>query len=153
MAAMGKFVPNPNRYDPYKGYRFHVVLAGKTVAAASSVSGLSHLTPAGTDAHRSAGHNKFDSITLERGVTNDTEFHKWASAISSTGTLQRRDLILELNDLDASSGHTVYQWILHNAHVTQLETQPSSDPSAPDLQSIERIVLHADSVTPKSKHS
>src|SRR5213082_16574 len=87
---MGKpFTVNINRYDPYKTYRFLVYFGTSTspVAAISKVSGLKRSSDVieykeGGNAIilKGLGRTKYDPITLERGLTQSTEFREWANA-------------------------------------------------------------------------
>jgi phage tail-like protein len=110
---MAQFSVNPQRFDPYKNFKFRVKWDGKYVAGISKVGGLNRTTEVvehreGGDpstGRKSPGRSKFEAITLDRGVTNDLEFEKWASKVWSFGaglgaevSLQdfRKDLIIEV---------------------------------------------------------
>jgi len=78
------FPGSPTRLDPYKNFKFRLLWNGATVAAFST---LSPLPPAAAhDAQKSPGRDKYEPITLERGVTHDTGFQSWASSTSSSKT-------------------------------------------------------------------
>ena len=87
---MGKpFSVNTNRFDPYKTYAFLVYLAGSTtpVAGVSKVTGLKRSSDPieykeGGNAiiRKGLGRTKYEPITLERGITHDTDFEVWANA-------------------------------------------------------------------------
>src|ERR1700742_1702530 len=90
--AMAKgFVVNAHRIDPYKNFKFRVLWDGKAVLGVSKVSSLKRTTE--VVKHRSGGENSYDhkspgrssyeAVTLERGITHDTEFEKWANKVSS----------------------------------------------------------------------
>lgn len=87
---MGKpFSVNTNRYDPYKAYRF-LVYFGTSRTAVAGVSKIGSLKRSsdvieykqGGDAIivKGLGRTKYDAITLERGLTYDTDFQDWADA-------------------------------------------------------------------------
>ena len=79
------------RLDPYKSYRFVLYKDGRAVAGARRRTPLtvSHEVVkhrAGGDpgsSRRSPGRTKYEPITLERGVTQDTGFANWASQASA----------------------------------------------------------------------
>src|SRR5580693_2029482 len=81
-AAMAEFPANPTRLDPYKDFKFRVKWDGSYVAGVSKVSALKRTTEVvkhrdGGDpstSHKSPGRNKFEAVTIERGVTHDPEF-------------------------------------------------------------------------------
>src|SRR5438128_12254779 len=76
------FTVNTNRYDPYKSYRFLVYFGTNTTAVAgvSKVGGLKRSSDPieykeGGNAImlKGLGRTKYDAITLERGVTPDSD--------------------------------------------------------------------------------
>src|ERR1700676_2496979 len=85
---MGKpFTVNINRYDPYKTYRFLVYFGGSTqpVAAVSKVGGLKRSSDVieykeggNPIILKGLGRTKYEALTLERGVTQDSTFMDWA---------------------------------------------------------------------------
>lgn len=110
---MAQFNVNPSRFDPYKNFKFRVKWDGRFVAGVSKVSALKRTTEVvehreGGDpstSRKSPGRTKYEPITLERGVTHDTEFEKWANKVWNFGSglgaevsLKdfRKDLIIEL---------------------------------------------------------
>ena len=84
---MVEFAVNPHRLDPYKNFKFQVVLDGKVVPGVTRVSTLRRRTE--TIFHRDGtfpshlmtapGATSFDPIILERGITHDTTFEDWAA--------------------------------------------------------------------------
>jgi phage tail-like protein len=91
---MAQFSVNTERFDPYKNFKFRVKWDGRYVAGVSKVSALSRTTEVvehreGGDpstVRKSPGQTKFEAITLERGVTHDTEFEKWANKVWNLGS-------------------------------------------------------------------
>jgi phage tail-like protein len=86
---MSQFAVNPHRFDPYKNFKFRVKWDGKYVAGISKVSALRRTTEVvkhreGGDtstSRKSPGLTEFEAITLERGITHDPEFEKWANKV------------------------------------------------------------------------
>ncbi len=110
---MAQFSVNASRFDPYKNFKFRVKWDGKYVAGISKVGALKRSTEPvehreGGDpstSRKSPGRTKYEAITLERGVTHDTEFEKWANKVWNFGSglgaevsLKdfRKDLIIEV---------------------------------------------------------
>ena len=110
---MGQFSVNAQRLDPYKNFKFRVKWDGKYVAGVSKVSALKRSTEvvehrAGGDpssSRKSPGRTKYEAVTLERGVTHDVEFERWANKVWNFGSglgkevsLKdfRKDLIIEV---------------------------------------------------------
>src|SRR5580765_6507288 len=86
---MAQFTVNPQRFDPYKNFKFRVKWDGRYVAGVSKVGGLERTTEVvkhrdggdPTSSRKSPGRTEYEAITLERGVTHDTEFEKWANKV------------------------------------------------------------------------
>ena len=91
---MAQFSVNPARFYPYKNFKFRVKWDGKYVAGVSKVGAFKKTTevvkhreggdPSST--RKSPGRTEFEAITLERGVTHDTEFEKWANKVWNFGS-------------------------------------------------------------------
>ena len=113
---MAQFSANADRFDPYKNFKFRVKWDGNYVAGISKVTGLKRKTEVVThrnggdpsSSHKSPGRTEYEAITLERGVTHDTEFEKWANRVWNYGSglgaevsLKdfRKNLILEVSSL------------------------------------------------------
>jgi phage tail-like protein len=111
--VLAQFTVNPERFDPYKSFKFRVKWDGRYVAGIAKVSGLIKRTEVvehreGGDpstVRRSPGQTTFAPIVLERGRTHDTEFEAWANKVWNWGAQQgkevslkdfRKDIIIEL---------------------------------------------------------
>ncbi len=111
---MASFTVNAHRFDPYKAFIFRVKWDGQYVAGVSKVGTLKRTTEpvahrnGGDPSHerKSPGKTTYDAVTLERGVTHDPEFEKWANLVHSLASpisLKnfRKDLILDVyNEAD-----------------------------------------------------
>src|SRR5450755_2824093 len=110
---MAEFTVNATRHDPYKNFKFRVKWDGKYVAGISKVGMLKRTTEVvkhreGGDpssSRKSPGRTEFEAITLERGVTHDTEFEAWAGKVWSVNnglgsevSLKdfRKDILIEM---------------------------------------------------------
>ena len=82
------------RFDPYKNFKFRIKWDGKYVGGVSKLTGLKRTTEVvkhrdGGDpssSRKSPGRTEYEAITLERGVTHDPEFEKWANKIWNYGS-------------------------------------------------------------------
>jgi phage tail-like protein len=141
---MAQFTVNAQRFDPYKNFKFRVKWDGRYVLGVSKVSGLKRTTEVvkhreGGDAstsRKSPGRSEYEAITLERGVTHDTEFEKWANKIWQYGaglgaevSLKdfRKDLILELYN---EAGQLVIAYKIYRAWVSEYQALPDLDANA-----------------------
>jgi phage tail-like protein len=138
---MAQFTVNTHRFDPYKNFKFRVMWDGRHVAGVSKVSALKRTTDVvehreGGDPNtvrRSPGQTKFDAITMERGVTHDEEFEKWASLVWSFGaglgaeaSLKsfRKDIIIELYN---EAGQLALAYKVYNCWVSEFQPLPELD--------------------------
>jgi phage tail-like protein len=161
-------MPAINRYDPYKNFKFRVKWDNKTVAGVSKVTGLKKTTEVvkhreGADpstSRKSPGRTEFEAITLERGVTHDREFEKWANQVwlfngqapgeSALGNF-RKDLIIQLLN---EAGQVVLQWFVRRCWVSEYQAMPDLDANA-NAVAIEHIKIENEgffrdvSVTPE----
>ena len=86
---MAQFSKNAERFDPYKNFKFRIKWDVRYVAGVSKISSLKRTTEVvkhreGGDpssSRKSPGRTEYEAITLERGVTHDTEFEKWANKV------------------------------------------------------------------------
>ena len=91
---MAQFAVNAQRFDPYKNFKFRVKWDGKYVAGISKCGSLKRSTEVvehrqGGDpssSRKSPGRTKYEAITLERGVTHDQEFERWANKVWNFGS-------------------------------------------------------------------
>jgi phage tail-like protein len=148
------FVVNTSRYDPYKSYRFLVYFGTDTtpVAAVSKVTALKRVSD--VIEYKEGGYNiilkglgrtKYDPITLERGVTQDTGFITWADATqkldqghptTSLANLRREIRIQLLNE----AGQAVHGYIVHRCWVSEFQALPDLDAGASAI-ALEHIKL------------
>jgi phage tail-like protein len=139
---MANFNVNTHRFDPYKNFKFRVKWDGRYVAGISKVSALKRTTEVvkhreGNDpstARHMPGAVSFESITLERGVTHDPEFEKWANLVydvGAAGTLSlknfRKDIIIELLN---ETGQIAKAYKLYRCWVSEYQALPELDANA-----------------------
>ena len=141
---MAQFSVNGTRYDPYKNFKFRVKWDGRYVAGISKVGALKRSTDVvehreGGDpssSRKSPARTKFDAITLDRGVTHDTEFEKWANKVWNFGSglgaevsLKdfRKDIIIEVYN-EAGQLATAYK--VYRCWVSEYQALPDLDANA-----------------------
>ncbi len=152
---MGKpFSVNTTRFDPYKTFRFLVYFDTSTtpVAGVSKVSGLKRSTDpieykegGSPIIRRGLGRTKYEPITLERGLTHDTDFENWANAAqvldkgaanASLKTLRKQLRIELLNE----AGQPVHRYIVHRCWVSEYQAISDFDAGGNAI-AIEQIKL------------
>ena len=141
---MAQFSVNATRFDPYKNFKFRVKWDGKYVAGISKVGALKRSTEPvehreGGDpstSRKSPGRTKYEAITLERGVTHDTEFEKWANKVWNFGSglgaevsLKdfRKDLIIEVYN---EAGQLAIAYKVFRCWVSEYQALPDLDANA-----------------------
>jgi phage tail-like protein len=139
-----QFSVNPQRFDPYKNFKFRLKWDNRYVAGVSKVSALKRTTEAvkhreGGDpssSRKSPGKTEYEAITLERGVTHDVEFEQWANKVWNYGSglgLEvslkdfRKDLILELYN---EGGQHVLSYKVFRCWVSEFQALPELDANA-----------------------
>jgi phage tail-like protein len=137
-------MPAINRFDPYKNFKFVVKFGNNVVAGISKVGGLKKTTEVvkhreGADpstSRKSPGRTEFDAITLERGITADHEFEKWANQTwffqGKTPTESalanfRRDITIELRN---EAGQPVVRYFVFRCWVSEYQALPDLDANA-----------------------
>ena len=141
---MPQFSVNPERFDPYKNFKFRVKWDGRYVAGISKVSALKRTTEVvkhrdGADpstSRKSPGRTEFDAVTLERGVTHDPEFEAWASKVWRVGaglgaevSLKdfRKDMII---DFFNEAGQLAISYKVYRCWVSEYQALPDLDANA-----------------------
>jgi len=141
---MAQFTVNAQRFDPYKNFKFRVKWDGRYVAGISKVSALKPTTEVvehreGGDpssGRKSPGRSKFEAITLERGVTHDTNFEQWANKVWNLGSglgsevsLKdfRKDLIIEVYN---EAGQLALAYKVFRCWVSEYQALPDLDANA-----------------------
>ena len=139
-----EFSVNPERFDPYKNFKFRVKWDSKYVAGVSKVSALKRTTEAvkhreGGDpssSRKSPGKTEFEAITLERGVTHDLEFEQWANKVWNFGaglglevSLKdfRKDVTLEVYN---EAGQLAIAYHVFRCWVSEFQAVPELDANA-----------------------
>ena len=142
---MAQFTVNTQRIDPYAGFKFLVKWPSEpggpfeVVAGVSKVGMLKRTTEVishreggdlSTPRH-SPGRSSFGPISLERGITFDPEFEKWANLVYSTegdGAVSlanfRKDIIIELLNLQ---GTVVRRYHVFRCWVSEYTALPDLD--------------------------
>jgi phage tail-like protein len=137
-----QFVVNPTRYDPYKNFKFKIKWDGKYIAGLSKMGSLKRTTEVvkhreGGDpssSRKSPGRTEYDAISLERGVTHDTEFEKWANKVWNFGSTTevslkdfRKDIQIEVYN---EAGQVAITYNVYRCWVSEYQALPDFDANA-----------------------
>jgi phage tail-like protein len=141
---MAQFTVNPQRFDPYKNFKFRVKWDGRYVAGVSKVGALKRTTEVvkhrdGGDpssSRKSPGRTEYEAITLERGVTHDPEFERWANKVWNFGSGAgsevsladfRKDITV---DVFNEAGQLVLSYRVFRAWVSEFQATADLDANA-----------------------
>lgn len=136
------FYKNTHRVDPYKNFKFRVLIDKDVVMGVSKVTALKRTTEVvkfrsgGENSHdsKSPGRTSYEAITLERGVTHDAAFEEWASQVHDYAgdpimnlLDYKKDLTLEvLNE----RGQVAIRYFLYRCWVSEYQALPDLDANA-----------------------
>lgn len=130
---MTQLAGGAQRLDPYKNFKLRV-RDGIRVHFGGKLTGL--LPPPEVVKHRAGGdpstsvkapgQSKYDSVTLDRGVTHDQSFSDWASQVWNYGSalgaqVSRKDIELELYN---EAGQAVVSYNLTSGSVSEFPVRP-----------------------------
>lgn len=149
---MAQFTVNSYRFDPYKNFKFRIKWDGVYVAGVSKISALKRTTEVAS--HREGGDpstprhmpttTKSEPLTLERGVTHDPEFERWANLVFNTDgdaaiSLRdfRKDLYIELLN---EQGVVAKAYNVYRCWVSEYQALPELDANANAI-AIEMMVI------------
>ena len=141
---MPQFTVNTQRFDPYKNFKFRIKWDGRYVAGVSKVSSLKRTTEVvkhreGGDpssSRKSPGRSEFEAVTLERGVTHDLEFERWANKVWDFGAGLgveasladfRKDVIIEVYN---EAGQLALAYSVFRCWVSEYQALPDLDANA-----------------------
>ena len=141
---MPEFEVNTDRFDPYKNFKFRVKWDGRFVAGVSKMTALKRTTEVVRHRHggehsssrKSPGRTEYEAITLERGVTHDAEFERWAAAVwnrdaglGAESTLKqfRKDIQIEVYN---EAGQKVLAYNVFRCWVSEYQALPEMDANA-----------------------
>jgi phage tail-like protein len=147
---MAQFTVNGHRLDPYKNFKFRVKWDGRYVAGVSKVSALKRTTEVvkhrdGGDessSRKSVGRTEYEPITIERGVTHDLEFERWANRVWDYNNAQaapdQRQQEVSLDsfrkniaiDVYNEAGQKVLSYLVYHCWVSEYQALPDLDANA-----------------------
>ena len=147
------FNVNAERYDPYRTFKFQVLIDGKPVAGLRKMSALKKTTEAvtwrtgGDPSHerKLPGGTKYDPITLEQGLTHDPVFEEWANLVNNIqGDMGmslkkfRKNIVINVMNLQ---GTPVISYKIFRAWVSEYQALPEFDAGTMTQVGIQTIKL------------
>lgn len=152
--AAPMFSVNAHRYDPYRTFKFQVVIGQAVVAGLSKMGALKKTTEvvnwraAGDPSLQRAmpGGTKVENVTLEMGLSHDPVFEEWANAVNNIADGDagmsllnfRRDVVINVMNLQ---GTPAMSYQLRRAWVTEYQALPEMDANNMNTVGIQSITI------------
>jgi phage tail-like protein len=151
--AAPMFPVNAHRYDPYRTFKFQVLIDGKPVAGLRKMTALKKTTEsvpwrtAGDPTHerKLPGATKYEPITLEQGLTHDPVFEQWASLVNNIQgdaamSLKnfRKDIVINVLNLQ---GKVALSYKVYRAWVSEFQALPDLDAGTTNAVGIQSVKL------------
>ena len=145
------FPVNTHRYDPYRTFKFQVLLDGQPVAGLTKMSALKKSTEvvswrmAGDPSHerKLPGGTKYEAVTLEQGLTPDPVFEEWANLVNNIDGDAAVSLLnyrkpLVINVLNLQNG-VAFSYKLLRAWVSEFQAVPDLDANSMNTVAIQTL--------------
>ena len=147
------FPVNTHRHDPYRTFKFQVLIGGKPVAGLRKMTALKKSTEVaiwrtgGDPSHerKLPGGTKYEPISLEQGLTHDPVFENWANQVNSIQgdaamTLKnfRKDIVINVLNLQ---GKVAISYKVYRAWISEYQALPDFDAGTTNTVGIQIIKL------------
>ena len=147
------FPVNAHEYDPYRTFKFQVQIDGQPVAALKKMTALKRKTEpikwrsAGDPSYERIvpGGTSYEPVTLEQGLTHDTNFERWANLVNNRdgdGAMSlvqfRKDIVIHVLNLQ---GAIAISYKLFRAWVSDYTAVPDLDSATMNAIAIQSITL------------
>lgn len=151
--AAPTFPANAHRHDPYRTFKFQVIIDGQQVAGLRKMGALKKTTEAvkwraaGDPSHERVmpGGTTYEPVSLEQGLTHDPVFENWANKVNSlegdaaTSLKEyRKDIVINVLNL---SGEVAISYKLARAWVSEFQALPEMDAGSMNAVGIQTITL------------
>lgn len=147
------FPVNAHRHDPYRTFKFQVLIDGQAVAGLKKMGPLKKKTEAikwrtaGDPAHQRIlpGGTSYEPVVLEQGLTHDPVFEAWANLVNNLEgdaamSLKkfRKSIVVNLLNLQ---GKVAISYKLDRAWVSDFQALPDLDAGNMNTVGIQSITL------------
>ncbi|MBI5936904.1 MAG: phage tail protein [Betaproteobacteria bacterium] len=151
--AAPMFPVNAHRHDPYRTFKFQVLIDGKPVAGLKKMGALKRKTEAikwrtaGDPSHERIlpGGTSFEPITLEQGLSHDLAFEDWAGLVNNLEgdaamSLKnfRKDIVINVLNLQ---GQVAISYKVRRAWVSEFQALPEMDAGSMNTVGIQTITI------------
>ena len=147
------FPANAHRHDPYRTFKFQVLIDGQTVAGLKKMGALKKTTEAvdwrtggdPTHVRKLPGGTKYEAISLEQGLTHDPVFEQWANLVNNIDgdagmslVNFRKDIVINVMNLQ---GRVAISYQVKRAWVSEYQALPDFDAGTTNTVGIQTIKL------------
>ena len=151
--AAPTFPVNAHRHDPYRTFKFQILIDGKPVAGLKKMGALKRKTEAvkwraAGDPSKERilpGGTSYEPVTLEQGLFHDPVFENWAGLVNNIEgdaamSLKnfRKDIVINVLNLQ---GTVAISYKLLRAWVSEYQALPEMDAGAMNAVGIQTITL------------
>lgn len=151
--AAPMFPVNTHRHDPYRTFKFQILIDGRPVAGLKKMSALKRKTEpikwrtAGDPSSERIlpGGTSYEPITLEQGLSHDPVFENWAALVNNIGgdaamSLKnfRKDIVINVLNLQ---GQVAISYKVFRAWVSEYQALPDLDAGTMNAVGIQTVVL------------
>jgi len=151
--AAPMFPVNAHRYDPYRTFKFQIIIDGNVVAGLKKMSALKKKTEpvkwrtAGDPSTERVlpGGSSYEPITLEQGLSHDPVLENWANLVNNVqgdGAISlvnfRKDIVVNVLNLQ---GVVAISYKIHRAWVSEYQALPDLDAGTMNAVGIQSIVI------------
>jgi phage tail-like protein len=151
--AAPMFPVNTHRHDPYRTFKFQILIDGQPVAGLKKMGALKKKTEsikwrsAGDPAHERQlpGGSSYEPVTLEQGLSHDPVFENWANLVNNIqgdGAMSlknfRKDIVINVLNLQ---GQVAISYKLFRAWVSEYQALPEMDAGTMNAVGIQTITL------------
>lgn len=151
--AAPTFPVNAHRYDPYRTFKFQVLIDGRPVAGLQKMGALKKTTEqvkwrsAGDPSHQRniPGGTSYEAVALEQGLTHDPVFEEWANMVNNIegdGGVSllnyRKDIVINVLNLQ---GQVAISYKLFRAWVSEYQALPEFDANSMNTVGIQTLTL------------
>ncbi len=151
--AAPMFPVNAHRHDPYRTFKFQILIDGKPVAGLKKMGALKRKTEAikwRTAGDPSSerilpGGSSYEPVSLEQGLSHDLVFEAWANLVNNVEgdaamSLKnfRKDIVINVLNLQ---GTVAISYKLFRAWVSEYQALPELDAGTMNAVGIQTITL------------
>lgn len=151
--AAPMFPVNTHRHDPYRTFKFQILIDGKSVAGLKKMGALKKKTEAikwraagdPSSERILPGGTSYEAITLEQGLSHDPVFENWANLVNNIegdGGMSlknfRKDIVINVLNLQ---GQVAISYKLFRAWVSEFQALPEFDAGTMNAVGIQTITL------------